>query len=405
LSERRAPPSTRTFGPGLLAATSNNDPTTVATLAIVGATTGYGLCWLVVLIVPMLAFVQTLAADVGAVCGSSLQGAIRREYGLAWAVVVLVGIVLVNTLTLAADVKAGSEALSLLTHVPAPLFILPFAALAAWLLLSKNYRTVERYLLAVSIVFVLYIVSAVLSHVDVPLLVRSIVFPRFDHSPAYVSGAIALLGTTLTAYVYVWESIGVAEQGTGRTSLRSFERDAAVGMLLIGVIFLAILVTSAATLGRGTVSVATAADMANALRPLAGEWAGDVFGLALLASAILAVPILASVNAYVAAHTFGWRGSLDAEVGTARAFYGVIVVSLVVAAGVALAPISTIGLLYESSIAGGIATPLSLAFLMLVAGNRTLMGAQRMSWVRALCGWSITATVAVVVAVYLISGG
>ena len=406
--DSRALKAERAFGPGLLAAASNNDPTTVATLAVVGATTGYALCWLVILIIPMVALVQALAADIGAVCQTSLSGAIRRHYGFGWALVVLVALGAVNTLTLAADVKAGSEALALLTHIDARAYIIPIVAVVAWLLLSHSYHRIERALLAVSVVFVLYVVSAILAHVDVAALLRDGLVPRSSVSPAYLAGAVALLGTTLTGYAYVWESIGVAERGAGkrragRASIRAFERDAAAGMAVVGMLFLAILIASAATLGRNHLIVATASDMALALRPLAGPWAGALFGIGLLASAILAVPVLASVNAYVAAHTFGWPGSLDATLRDAPAFYVVASASLALAAVIAFAPVSSIALLSWSSIAGGVATPVSLTFLMLVAGNHTAMGSNRMSRAWAVCGWGITAIVTLAVVAFLVS--
>ena len=391
----------RPNGPGLLAAASNNDPTTVATLAVVGATSGFALCWLVVLLVPALALVQSLAADVGAVAKTSLQGAIRREYGLGWALAVLTALVAVNALTLAADLKAGSEALALLTDVPTTIFIVPFAVVVGWLLLSKSYRRIERYLSFVALFFVLYVASALLSHLDAGALLQAIVNPQFPTFGAMATGAIALVGTTLTGYAYVWESIGVAERGLGRVSIRSFERDAAGGMLIIGFIFVAILVASAATLGREHLAVETATDMAVALRPLAGPWAADLFALGLLASAILAVPILAGVNGYIVAHTFGWSGSLDTRFDEARAFYGVMIGSLGVAAAFAFVPVPAVALLFWSSVAAGIATPLSLTFLMLAAGNVTLMGEHRMNRTCSVCGWGITAIVTGAVGAFL----
>src|SRR5271166_4779454 len=200
------------FGPGLVSAASNNDPTTVATLAVIGATTGYALSWLVVLVVAMLALVQSLAAGVGAVCKTSLQGAIRRHYGLSWAILTLCAVAAVNVFTLAADVKAGSEALSLLTRLPAGYFILPFVVVVGWMLVSHSYSRVERYLSLLPIVFVGYVASAVVAHIDGAALLHSIFIPHYTLAPLYAFGAIALLGTTLTSYVYIWESVEVAER-------------------------------------------------------------------------------------------------------------------------------------------------------------------------------------------------
>src|SRR5271166_5766764 len=161
------------LGPGLVSAASDNDPTTVATLAVIGATTGYALCWLLVLVVPMMALVQALAAGAGAVCKTSLQGAIRRQYGLSWAIVTLCSIASVNIVTLAADAKAGSEAISLLTHLPAGYFIVPFIVVVGWLLVSHSYSRIERYLSLLPLVFVCYVASAILAHFDVMAFLHS----------------------------------------------------------------------------------------------------------------------------------------------------------------------------------------------------------------------------------------
>ncbi len=393
----------RRLGPGLVAAASNNDPTTVATLAVVGATTGYALCWLVVLIVPMLSIVQSLAADVGVVCRTSLQGAIRREYGFAWAAVVLVAVAAVNIVTLAADLKAGCEALGLLLHVPAAAFLVPFAVAIGALLLGRSFTAVERVLSLLPLGFVAYAASAAIAHFDASALVRGIFVPHYALTPVVASACIALLGTTMTAYVYVWESIGVAERGVDGGSIRFFERDAVRGMLAVGVIFLFIIVASAATLGKEHLPVTSATDMARALEPLAGPWAATLFGLGLLASALLAVPVVASTTAYVAAHTFGWPGSLSSRPGEAKAFYGVALAALGGAALLATAPVPMVTMLYWASIAGGVATPLTLVFLALVAGSRRIMGPQAASRPTIALAWAIVATVIVATGAFFVS--
>ena len=389
------------IGPGLVSAAANNDPTTVATLAVIGATTGYALCWLVVLVVPMLAVVQALAAGVGVVCKTSLQGVIRRQFGLSWAVATLCAVAVVNVITLAADVKAGSEALALLTRVQAEYFIIPFVVGVGWLLVSQSYSRVERYLTLLPIFFVCFAGSAVLAHIDLPALVHGTFVPQFTLSPAYAYGALALLGTTLTSYVYMWESVEVAERRSPNTAVRGFRRDAVWGMLAVGVVFFFVLVASAATLGAHRLPISTAEDMAAALGPIAGPWAGTLFGVGLLGSALLAVPVLAGTTAYVAAHTFGWDGSLDGSWHTSKRFYGVLIASLAIAAIAAFARVSPVALLYWASIAGGLATPLTLIFLTLVAGNRTLMGPYCMSRSLTAVAWVITGAVVVAGVVFL----
>ena len=169
--------------------------------------------------------------------------------------------------------------------------------------------------------------------------------------------------------------------------------DAAWGALAPGICFLFILVATAATLGKTHAPVLTATDAAAALAPLAGGSATALFAVGLLASAVIAVPVLAGTSAYIVTQTFGWRGSLDAPVGQARIFYGILLGSLGVSAAFAFAGFSPIGLLYWASVAGGLATPLTLCFLVAVAQNRAIMGENRIKGWLAYAGWAVTIVV------------
>ncbi len=232
----------------------------------------------------MIAVVQSIAAAVGS-SQTSIQAAIRRHYGLGWALLALVAVVAVNVFTLAADLVAGAESLKLLSGLPRAIFVLPFAAGTAWLLLARSYLRIERLLSYLPFIFICYGISAVLAKPDWRALLRSLIVPHFDFTLPVVTGALALLGTTLTSYVYYWESIEVAERGTAPSEARTMKADAAWGALAPGICFLFILVATAATLGRTHTSVQTATDAAIALQPLAGPWATALFAIGLLASA------------------------------------------------------------------------------------------------------------------------
>ena len=379
------------LGPGFIAGASDADPTTVASLTVVGAATGYMLSWLVVLLFPMIAVVQSIAAAVGS-SQTSIQGAIRRHYGLGWALLALVAVVAVNVFTLAADLIAGAESLKLLSGLPRVFFVLPFAAGTAWLLLARSYLRIERLLSYLPFIFICYGISAVLAKPDWQAFLRSLIVPHFDFTLPVVTGALALLGTTLTSYVYYWESIEVAERGTAPSEAHTMKADAAWGALAPGVCFLFILVAAAATLGGTHTSVQTATDAAIALQPLAGPWATALFAIGLLASAAIAVPILAATSAYVVTQTFGWRGSLNASLNEAPVFYAVLLSSLAFAAALAYAGVAPIALLYWASVAGGLATPLTLWLLLAVATNRAIIGENRIGgWLAA--GGATVATV------------
>ena len=359
------------------------------------------LSWLVVLLLPMIVVVQTIAATIGAICPTSIQGAVRRHYGLTWALAALVAVVAVNLMTLTADLEAAAESLRLLTGVPRTYFVLPFAGVVAWLLVSRSYLRVERLLSYLPFIFVCYGISAVLAKPDWAKLVHSLVVPHFEFTFPVATGALALLGTTLTSYVYYWESIGVSKRRSSPSELRAVKADAAYGALAPGICFLFILVATAATLGTTHGRVDTATDAAVALKPLAGEWATALFAIGLLASAAIAVPVLAGTSAYVVTQTFGWRGSLDAPLSQARRFYGVLLGSLGVSAAFAFIGFSPIALLYWASVAGGLATPLTLWFLVAIAQNRAIMGENRIRGWLATSGWVVTAIVTASCAVFL----
>lgn len=366
-----------------------------------GAATGYLLSWLVVLLFPMIAIVQCIAASIGTT-QTNIQGAIRRSFGLPVAVAALLLVVAVNVMTLAADIEAGAESLTLLFGIARDVFVLPFALIVAWMLLTRSYARIERIISFFPLIFICYGISAILARPDWGELLRSLIVPHVVLTPVVATGALALLGTTLTSYVYYWEQIEVSERGATAADTRALRADATWGALVPAVCFLFVLVATAATLGKAHVSVQTATDAALALQPFAGRWATLLFGVGLLASAAIAVPILAGTSAYVVAQTFGWRGSLGAKVTRARGFYGVIVGSLALASLLALVGFSPIALLYWSSVAGGIAAPLTLWLLVAIARNRAIMGESRIGARLAAGGYAVAAIVTLSCAIFLL---
>ncbi len=385
----------RAFGPGLVSGASANDPTTVGSIAVVGAATGYGLAWLVVLLLPMLAVVQAIAASVAGVSQMSLQQAIARTYGRWAANVGAVAIVTIGLFTLGADIQAAAQAITLLCGVPFYYFVLPLVAITFWVLATKSYLGIEKILASFTLIFLCYVASAILARPNWGEVLRNIVVPQFHFSPLFFTAAIALLGTTLTGYVYFWESIEVAERHPQRSALRAVNADAVWGMLVAGSSFLFILVATAATAGKHHMLVATAAEAATALRPVAGSLDQILFGVGLLASAAIAIPVIASTNGYVIAQTLRVPASLTFHAREAPAFYSIILASLVGAGVIALLPIPTISLLYWASVAAGIATPITLALTMLVARNSKTMNGRPIGAGLACAGWAVTLIVTV----------
>lgn len=390
----RVPHALRVLGPGVVAGASDNDPTTVATVAVVGSATAYALGWVALLVFPMLAVVQAIASRVGLVTGHSLGELVISRYGRRWSLVFLLSLIPVNVITLAADLKAGAGALGLLSGLDLRWFIIPLAGVVLAIPILGSYEQVRRVLQVIALGLLAFVASAIAAKPDWGAVLRGSFVPSFRWNSNYTSGALALLGTTLTSYVYVWETVELSEEKQRRT-VREAQLDAVVGAFFVVVVFWFILVATGATLGVHHHRVETAEDAARALQPVAGAAASAIFGSALLASALLALPVIAATTAHVLGCQRGWRRSISDPLKHARPFYGAMAAAVVMAAAISFANVSMIHILFAASIAGGIGTPATLLFLLLVARDRVTMGAGRVSLGLSVGGFTVALLVSV----------
>ncbi len=397
LSSRRA--LLRGIGPEVISAASDNDPTNVGTAAAVGAQTGYQLSWVALLVAPLLGVVLTIAAQVGTVARDDLQSLTMKRYGRGAAVVLLVSVVVVNLVTIAADLQAGAAGIGLLAGVDSRWLVVPLAAALAGLLLVGRYGQVVVVLRYLLLGFPAFGAAAVLAHPDWPRLLEASLAPALLLRPSEMAGGLALLGTTLTSYVYVWETVarGVEEQPPGGApedgGLARARAGAVIGGVFTAVILWFMLVASAATLGRHHQAAASAQDAAGALRPLAGPLAADLFAAGLVASAVVALPVLLATTAHVVGAHFNWRRGLSERISHARGFYAVLVASIGLALAVSLAGIPVIGMLVAASVIGGLGTPIGLVLLVRLARDPQVMGPQPISRRLAAAGWAVAVIV------------
>ena len=299
----------RSIGPELISGASDNDPTNVGTAAAVGASTGYQLAWVALLVAPLLGVVQTIAAHVGSVARSDLQTLTLKRYGRGVAALLLASVVIVNVVTIAADLQAGAAGIGLVAGVDSRWLVMPFGVVLVALLVAGRYGQVVGVLRYLLLGFLAFGVAAFLARPDWSSVLRSSLVPTLTLKRDVVGGGLALLGTTLTSYVYVWETIGrgVEEppdpksEGPGLARARL---GAIIGAVLTAVVLWFMLIASAATLGQHHRSVTSAQEAARALRPLAGSLASDVFALGLVISAVVALPVLMATTAYVVGAQF-----------------------------------------------------------------------------------------------------
>jgi Mn2+/Fe2+ NRAMP family transporter len=304
-------------------------------------------------------------------------------------------------MTLAADLEGGGAALSLLINLDYRWFIIPLAASAGFMLIRGNYKQIQKVLVYLPLVFLSYVAAAFLAHPNWSDVLRNSLIPHLSFTGPMVPGAIALLGTTLTAYAYVWQTVEMSEETTPLSRLGLVQVDATLGTIIAGATFWFVVIATGATLGVHHKIVQTAQDAASALTPFAGRWAKLLFGIGLLASALIAIPVLSATSAYVASEMFGWGGSIDKKFWRAKKFYVTLIAVLVVGTAIALAGIAPIKLLFMSSIAGGLATPITLTMMMLIAGDHRVMRRKTLNPILLVSGWVVTGVVTIAAAIFL----
>lgn len=382
------------IGPELLSGASDNDPTNLGTAVAVGAATAYQLAWLALLVAPLLGVVQTIAAQVASVARHDLQTLTLKRYGRGVAAILLVSVVVVNVVTIAADVQAGAAGIGLLAGVDPRWLVVPLGLALVGLLLVGKYDEVVVVLRYLLLGFFVFGAAAIAAHPDWSRVVRSSLVPTLSLHRNVVTGGLALLGTTLTSYVYIWETIGrgVEEPPDAAGRLRGPTRariGAVIGAVFTAAILWFTLIASAATLGQHPQTVTSAQDAAQALGPLAGSWAAYLFAVGLVISAVVALPVLMATTAYMVGAQFDWRRGLSEPVRQARGFYGVLAASIGLSFAVTLAHVSVIGMLVAASVIGGFGTPIGLVVLVLLARDRRVMGADRISSRLAIAGWLV----------------
>src|ERR1700682_6361486 len=274
--------SLRTIGPGVISGGADNDPAGIATYSIVGASVGFAMNWLLFLSTPMLVVVPQMSAKVANVTKSDLASLLRTSFGARVATPAVVLMVVANVITMGADLLAMGDAVEMLTGIKLIYWIVPMAALMAGVTISLDYKTVSKFLLWLVAVFATYIVAAVLAKPNWGDVLRSTFLPNISMSSDYLLGAVALLGTTITPYLFFWQASGEVEEKRGVQSLSRTNIDVATGMVLANLIAFFIIVATGAVLFSHHAEIKSAADAARALEPAAGRYASVLFSIGVI---------------------------------------------------------------------------------------------------------------------------
>jgi len=375
------------LGPGLIAATAGDDTGGIASYSQIGARFGYDMLWALALITVTLAVVQEMAARLGAATGRGLLDLVREQFGIGWTLFAVAVVLVSNTAVIVTEF-AGIGAAAELFGVSRYLAV-PVCALAIWYsLVGGNYASVEKVFLLMALAFLAYPATVFLGHPDWGAVAHGFV-PTLKADPEYLSLLVVLIGTTVTPYMQLFQQSSVVEKGIARSQYGPERLDAYFGSAFSNVIAACIVIAAAATLhANGMTEIASAADAARALEPVAGKAAQALFAIGLVGASMLAAGVLPLATAYAVSEAFGFRKGVNLDFRRAPFFVGLFSVVILFGAVVALVPgVPLISLLLWIQTLNGLLLPVIMAFILLLINNERLVGSLRNGvWYNVL-GW------------------
>jgi Mn2+/Fe2+ NRAMP family transporter len=381
------------LGPGLITGAADDDPSGIVTYSIVGAQLGTSMLWTALLTFPLMGAVQMMCARVGMVTGMGLTAALRKK--MPGPVLALIGLALfaANSINIGADLSGMADVANLLTGVAPWIYALVFGLAIILATIWFTYNTIAWVLKWLALSLFAYVVTAFLSHPDWPRVLAATFLPSWPTGRAQWSMLVAILGTTISPYLFFWQTSQEVEiekargqttlesrRGADPTELKERAVDVGTGAFFSNIIMYFIILTTALTLHRGGVTeLNSSRDAVKALAPLAGRFASLLYAVGLIGVGLLAIPTLAGSAAYVFTETFGFRQGLSEKPRRARAFYGTLGLAIVLGMALTFTPIKPMDALFWSAVINGLLAPFVMVGILLVACDRVLMNDQRSS--------------------------
>lgn len=396
---RRSPPRFLRYlsllGPGLIAASAGNDAGAIATHSSAGATYGYNLLWTMVAISLPLIIVQEMASRMGVVTGKGLTDLIRERFGVRWTTFAMITLLVANGGTVVSEfagIAAAFELFGISKYLALPVM----GVVIWWLVVRGSYRRVERVFLGMSFVFFAYIIAAILARPDWGAVAASIVRPSIEINQSYLLIVIAIIGTTITPYMQLFQQSAVVDKGIAIEHYRDEQIDVAAGSIFANIVVMFIQIATAATLFVQGVQVESASDAALALQPVAGPFATWLFAFGLLGASLLAAGVLPLATAFAICEAFGFERGMSRDWDEAPVFYTLFTLLIIAGVLVTLIPgINLIALLLAVQVANGLLLPVILVFISILAADRDILGRYANGPVMKAAAWSITVVVSV----------
>lgn len=393
------------LGPGLITGAADDDPSGLATYSQAGAQFGAGLLWTLALTTPLMIGIQMVSARIGWMTGQGLAATMCRILPRWIAIGLVALLVFANTLNIAADIAAMGEALQLIIGGPEHGHALFFGLLCAILPVWLSYETMTRILKWLTLALLAYVGVVFMLHVNWEKVLIHTFVPNFQNNSNYWMMIVAILGTTISPYLFFWQASQEAEQRQRnkeicnimhhehfmREHLSRIKLDTSIGMIFSNVIAFCVMLATALTLNQhGITDIETTKQAAEALRPIAGNFAFIMFALGIIGTGMLAVPVLAGSAAYAVADVFQWRSGLDHALSEAKGFYSVLIFATLVGTLVDFTSLDPIkALIYSAVVNGVVAVPI-MVVMMWIGGNKLILGNYTLTLRHKILGWIAT---------------
>jgi NRAMP (natural resistance-associated macrophage protein)-like metal ion transporter len=382
------------LGPGLITGAADDDPSGIVTYSIAGAQLGTSLLWTALITWPLMGACQMMCARIGMVSGVGLAGALRKKFPQGALVIAAFALFIANTINISADLSGMADVTQLLTGINRLFFVVLFGVAIIIGTVRFRYAAIASVLKWLAIFLFSYVITAFLQHPHWSSVLKATFLPSFPRSHAQWTTLVAILGTTISPYLFFWQASQEIEEekvkgrktessrrGAPIADLNDRKLDVGVGAFFSNFIMFFIILTTALTLhAKGVTNLASSQDAVKALRPLAGDFAALLYAGGLIGVGFLAIPTLAGSTAYAFSETFGWKQGLDEKLRRARAFYAVLICSMFVGMALCFTHVNPMDALFLTAVINGMLAPFLLVGILLVACDRGIMQNQPSSW-------------------------
>jgi NRAMP (natural resistance-associated macrophage protein)-like metal ion transporter len=417
VAEKRGKSLLASLGPGLITGAADDDPSGIGTYSQVGAEFGYGLSWTLLFSLPFMTVIQDVAAQIGSVTGRGIAANLRRHYPhpVLWTAVTL--LLIANVINLGADLSAMGAVMQMLLGGNLVAYTLGFGLFCVVLEIFLNYRQYAAVLKFTTLSLFAYVAVVFTVHVPWGEALRGVLVPRVEWSAAFATGFVAILGTTISPYLFFWQAAQEIEEEKRSHSkplyvaptkagpeLKRMRQDTLIGMSFSNLVAIFIVFAAAATLHvHGITTIETANQAAQALEPVAGRFAFLLFASGVIGTGLLAVPVLAGSAAYAVSEMLGRPASLDSKPMQARLFYGTIAATTLAGALLESVGVNPVRALYWSAVINGVLAAPLMAIMMLIVTNPRAMGHLTLGRKGAVLGWAATAVMVVATILFFVS--